>query len=79
MFLMENMIKMFRIPMCDWKSKEEIKQEKLEKLYKKVDEYFRKVFYNNFIPNMNMFKDVYYTGDEEFRKIFQHFLLNIIR
>lgn len=56
-----------------WKNKEKIKQEKLEKLYKEVDEYFRKVFYNNFVPNMNVFKVAYHSGDEDFRKNFSTF------
>lgn len=64
---------MFRIPMCEWKSKEKIKQEKLEKLYKKVDEYFRKVFHENFIPNMNMFKEAYYCSTDEFKENFTTF------
>ena len=64
---------MFRIPMCEWKSKEKIKQEKLEKLYKKVDDYFRKVFHENFVPNMNMFKEAYYCSTDEFKENFTTF------
>jgi len=56
-----------------WKSKEEIKQEKLKKLYKKVDDYFRKVFHENFIPNMNMFKEAYYCSTDEFKENFTTF------
>lgn len=54
-----------------WKNKEKIKQEKLEKLYKEVEDYLYKVYHDNFEPNMDMFRQIRSNGNEEFIKSFK--------
>ena len=54
-----------------WKSKEKIKQEKLNKLYEEVEDYLEEVYHDNFEPNMDMFRAIRSTGDEEFVKSFK--------
>ena len=54
-----------------WKNKEKIKQEKLEKLYEEVEDYLEEIYYDNFEPNMNMFRQIRSNGNEEFIKSFK--------
>ena len=54
-----------------WKNKEQIKQEKLNKLYEDVEDYLMEIYHDNFEPNMNMFKSIEATGDEELIKSFK--------
>ena len=54
-----------------WKNKEQIKQEKLENLYKRVEDYLYNVYHDNFEPNMDMFRVIRSNGDEEFIKSFK--------
>lgn len=59
-----------------WKNKEKIKQEKLEKLYEEVERYLGLIYYMNFKPNMNSFRQIQYTGNEEFQKSFSSYFAN---
>ena len=54
-----------------WKNKEQIKQEKLNKLYEDVEDYLYNVYRDNFEPNMDMFRVIRSNGDEEFIKSFK--------
>ena len=54
-----------------WKNKEQIKQEKLNKLYEDVEDYLYNVYHDNFEPNMDMFRAIRANGDEEFIKSFK--------
>ena len=54
-----------------WKNKEQIKQEKLEKLYEEVEDYLEKIYHDNFEPNMDMFRQIRSNGNEEFIKSFK--------
>ena len=54
-----------------WKNKEKIKQEKLEKLYRDVEDYLEEIYHDNFEPNMDMFRQIRSNGNEEFIKSFK--------
>ena len=56
-----------------WKNKEQIKQEKLENLYKRVEIYLGSIYNKNFEPNMNAFLQVKYTSNKEFQDSFSTF------
>lgn len=56
-----------------WKNKEKIKQEKLENLYKRVEEYLGKIYNKNFEPNMNAFLQIKFSGNKEFQDNFSTF------
>ena len=58
-----------------WKNKEQIKQEKLNKLYEEVEDYLEEIYYDNFEPNMDMFRAIKSNGDEEFIKSFNTYFV----
>jgi hypothetical protein len=62
-----------------WKNKEKIKQEKLENLYKRVEEYLKKIYNKNFEPNMFWFRRILHNNNEEFQKNFSTFFADFDR
>ena len=59
-----------------FEDKKAIKQKKLEELYKKVEKYLGLIYNTNFKPNINSFRQIQYTGNEEFQKSFSSYFAN---